>query len=122
MSTDATLAVVNKLTRDVHSTALDKGFWSPPDPFVAELNTKLMLIVSEVSEAMETLRKPYEGEVISYTGMTEEQGSDFLEELMDIVIRTFDLAEYLFADRAAMKLLVKMEKNAGRPKMHGKRF
>lgn len=105
---------------DAHLNARAKGFWDAPTPFLAELNTKLMLIVSEVAEAMEVLRKHYEGEVTT-SCMTEAQEAEFLEEVGDIVIRAFDLAG-AFTDEFGSIILAKMAKNANRPVKHGKRF
>lgn len=114
-------AVINQIARDVHATALEKGFWEPPHPFIAELCTKLALIHTEVSEALGVLRDYYEGEINPYTMMTEEQGHDFIEELMDVVIRVFDVAGYL-SQTAGSTMLAKMTKNRARPVKHGKRF
>ncbi|MBU3208561.1 nucleotide pyrophosphohydrolase [Clostridium algidicarnis] len=69
--------------------------------------TRLMLIVSEVSEALEGLRK--------------DDRDNFKEELADIVIRTCDLAGGLDIDLEA-EILNKMEKNKNRLYKHGKAF
>lgn len=121
--TDATVneAVLNQVTKDIHNTALTKGFWQPPNTFIAEINTKLMLIVSEVAEAQKALRDHYHGDISPFSHMTVEQEDEFREELCDIIIRTFDLGGY-FGWAMGPAILAKMEKNAGRPRMHGKRF
>lgn len=101
------------LSHALHRSAVQKGFWDEPvqmDKFVA----KMMLIVSEVSEVMEALRK--------------SQGSDKVtEEIADVLIRTFDLYDALVeADEADPELygvmLDKMKINAARKPKHGNRW
>ena len=67
----------DELAEEIHKNAVAKGFWDKTvDPiFVAK---QMMMIVSEVSEAMEALRKD----------MNPDQISD---EFADIIIRTLDL-------------------------------
>ena len=118
-------AVLTQIATDIHQTAQEKGFWVPSSEFIQQMNTKLLLIVSEVAEAMEVLRKPYGGENTEFYQRYEMdifQLADFLEELADIVIRTFDLAQF-FSDVQFPKIILdKMEKNQARPHMHAKRF
>lgn len=71
------------------------------------IGNRLMLIVGEVSEAHESLRK--------------EDRDNFREELADIVIRVADLAGGLGID-LEKEILTKMEKNKNRPYKHGKAF
>ncbi|MCC5422477.1 MazG nucleotide pyrophosphohydrolase domain-containing protein [Clostridium botulinum] len=69
--------------------------------------TRLMLIVSEVSEALEGIRK--------------DDRENFKEELADIVIRVADLAGGLDID-LEKEIKNKMDKNKNRPYKHGKAF
>ena len=74
----------------------------------------MMMIVSEVSEAMEAVRKE----------MNPEQISD---EFADIIIRTLDLyagmAEAGYVTKSLdYAIKEKMERNTHRPKKHGVRF
>ena len=103
----------DNLAEEIHKNAVSKGFWDRTvDPiFVAK---QMMMIVSEVVEAMEALR----------TEMDPDQMSD---EFADIIIRTLDLyagmveAGYMKKSLdAAIK--EKMEKNSNRPIKHGVRF
>lgn len=66
---------------------------------------KLMLIVTEVAEAMEAYR--------------EGNRANFNEEIADILIRTLDLAGRLEID-IQLETLAKMKKNFNRPYKHGK--
>lgn len=73
------------------------------------VGTKLMLIVSEASEAMSDLRTS--GEVTP----------EFHEELADIDIRTFDLADMTGA-RHGDTIIEKVNKNESRKHLHGRVF
>lgn len=103
----------DKLAEDIHKNAVEKGFWDrQADPiFVAK---QMMMIVSEVSEAMEAVRKE----------MNPEQISD---EFADIIIRTLDLYAGMVEAGYVTKSIdqaikEKMERNTHRPKKHGVRF
>ena len=101
------------LAEEIHKNAVDKGFWDRTvDPiFVAK---QMMMIVSEVSEAMEALRKDMDPDQIS-------------DEFADILIRTLDLYAGIAEAGYVTKSLdyavkEKMEHNSHRPKKHGVRF
>lgn len=104
---------LNALSQDCYSMAFSKGFYKD-DPNLA---TKLMLIVSELSEVLEAdrkgdLTKPSE-KVPHYT--------NFEEEMADTIIRILDLAgrHNLNIHDAVLE---KIRYNAGREKRHGKRY
>jgi NTP pyrophosphatase (non-canonical NTP hydrolase) len=103
-----------------NSNAEDKGFWE--DYFQASqienkeiaksminnaIGNRLMLIVTEVAEAQEALRK--------------NDFNNFAEELADIIIRVCDLAGGLNVD-LEQEIVKKMEINKNRPYKHGKEF
>ena len=71
---------LDDLAYNLHEVAVEKGFWEPcgeSDDFIFYAK-QMCMIHSEVSEAMEALRK--------------DQGNEkFVEELADIIIRTLDL-------------------------------
>jgi len=103
----------DELAEKVHKNAVDKGFWDrPADPiFIAK---QMMMIVSEVSEAMEAVRKEMDPDQIS-------------DEFADIIIRTLDLyagiAEAGYVKKSLdYAIKEKMERNTHRPKKHGVRF
>jgi NTP pyrophosphatase (non-canonical NTP hydrolase) len=103
----------DELAEEIHKNAIDKGFWDRTvDPiFIAK---QMMMIVSEVSEAMEALRKEMDPEQIS-------------DEFADILIRTLDLYAGIAEAGYVTKSLdyavkEKMEKNSKRPMRHGVRF
>ena len=101
------------LAEEIHKNAVSKGFWDRTvDPiFVAK---QMMMIVSEVSEAMEAVRKEMDPDQIS-------------DEFADIIIRTLDLyagiAEAGYVKKSLdYAIKEKMERNTHRPKKHGVRF
>jgi len=105
--------VFDDLAEKIHKNAVDKGFWDKTvDPiFVAK---QMMMIVSEVSEAMEALRKEMDPDQIS-------------DEFADIIIRTLDLYAGIAKAGYVTKSLdfaikEKIERNSHRPKKHGVRF
>lgn len=108
---------ISKICELAHQNAADKGFYEDLELVVVNgysknmmnnaIATRLALIHSEVSEALEALR------VNNYT--------EFQEELADIVIRVCDLAGYLKIDLDD-KIEYKMEKNKNRKPKHGKEF
>ena len=81
--------IINELVEDCHDSSKKAGWW-PEDharnPMVVP--TKLALIHSEISEAMEAHRK----------GLRDDKLPEFLgieTELADALIRIFDLAGFL---------------------------
>lgn len=84
-----------------HSIAKEKGFWEK-DRNVGEA---LMLVVTELAEAME--------------GYRHQDHDNFREELADTMIRLFDLCGGLGIDIEA-EIAKKTEKNKLRPYKHGK--
>ncbi len=101
------------LAIQLHEDAVKKGFWPEDvdDIFIAK---QLMMIVSEVTEAMEAIRK-------------DKGEEEITKEFADILIRTLDLyagiveAGYtrLSLDQA---LKEKADFNKTRPEKHGVRF
>ena len=84
-----------------HSIAKEKGFWDKE----RNMGEALMLVVTELGEAME--------------GYRHQDHDNFREELADTFIRLFDLCGGLKIDIEA-EIIKKAEKNKARPYMHGK--
>jgi NTP pyrophosphatase (non-canonical NTP hydrolase) len=105
--------VFDNLAINLHKTAIEKGFWPEEvdDIFIAK---QCMMIVSEVTEVMEAIRK-------------DKGEEEITKEFADILIRTLDLyagaveAGYtrLSLDQA---LREKVDFNKTRPEKHGVRF
>ncbi len=94
-------ADVKYLTKLCHKIARQKGFWEDK----RNVGEMLMLIVTELSEAMEAHR-------------TRDK-ANFNEEIADAFIRLFDLCGGLKID-ILKEIEKKMYKNRKRPYKHGK--
>lgn len=110
---------LDDLARELNNTAVEKGFWAPmlrmeaEDDFIFYAK-QLAMIHSEVTEALEALRK--------------DQGDEkFVEELADLIIRTLDLWAGMNKVRVEPlpslheTLMSKANINKDRPKLHGVR-
>lgn len=120
------------LQRAIHQNAVAHGFWEDADN--ANLPTKLMLIVSELSEALEEFRHGemdvyytippmvFGDESKTYISPTSPNAKPegFGIELADALIRILDLAGFLGLDMGALVEL-KMAYNETRPYKHGGR-
>lgn len=101
------------LSETLHRTAVEKGFWPEDvdDIFIAK---QCMMIVSEVTEVMEAIRKDKGEEEIS-------------KEMADILIRTLDLYAGL-VEAGYTKISLdhalneKAQFNKIRPEKHGVKF
>lgn len=107
---------LDQLAKDLHLTALDKGFWDPAsriqqqDAFIFYAK-QIAMIHSEATEVLEALRKNKGEKAV-------------VEELADIVIRVLDLWAGLDENGITSSslhdtLLEKASFNETRPKMHG---
>lgn len=98
---------LTELCKSAHQSAKDHGFWDNVTDTYTHRNSVLMLIVSELGEACEALRK----------GDCE----GFAEELADVAIRLGDCCGAWGIDLEA-EVKRKMAKNKLRPYKHGKKF
>jgi NTP pyrophosphatase (non-canonical NTP hydrolase) len=103
----------DELAEQLHTTAVEKGFWPEEidDIFVAK---QCMMIVSEVTEVMEAVRK-------------DKGEEEIAKEFADIIIRTLDLyAGMVEAGYTKISLDYAMDTktqfNKTRPEKHGVRF
>lgn len=119
---------LKELAKDIHENAIAKGFWENPN--TAE---KLMLIVSELSEAMEADRKDKRCKtniigVNGWVGDTDFQKhfadtvkDTFEDEIADAFIRLLDLSTYMKFDLLA-HVKAKHRFNKMREFKHGKKY
>lgn len=121
------LELLHTLQSDIHTTALQKGFWDNyvklqqevhPVGFyehvkAQEMIVKTMLIVTELAEGVEAIRHGNipDDKLPQYDGFTVE--------LADAIIRILDLAEH-FNLPVCDAILTKMTFNKSRPRLHGK--
>ena len=105
--------MLDDLAEDLHKTAVEKGFWpeETDDIFIAK---QCMMIVSEVTEVMEAVRK-------------DKGEAEIAMETADILIRTLDLyAGLVEAGYTTISLDYALQEKANmnkqRPEKHGVRF
>ncbi len=122
----------------IHENAEKKGFWEEP----VNIPEKLMLTVSELSEAMEALRtlhftdkkkleEAYENIIVASCSREGETfwkpffelniKNTFEDEMIDALIRIFDICYYNNID-IERHLQLKHWYNTIRPYKHGKQF
>lgn len=104
---------LDDMAKEIHTTAVEKGFWPDKvdDIFIAK---QLMMIVSEVVEAMEAIRK-------------DKGKQEVADEMADILIRTLDLYQGLrdndYVDQdLQVALNNKANFNKTRAEKHGVKF
>ena len=140
-----------ELQAEIHENAKNKGFWEEdnnlinfltndmnlPEEVNKEINRiqeqfviprRLMLIVSELGEALEALRKGKRAKKneFEFSPQMVKHFETFIkdtfeDELADTVIRIFDLCAYLGIN-IEEHIHWKMSYNETRPRLHGKEF
>jgi NTP pyrophosphatase (non-canonical NTP hydrolase) len=144
--------MLNDLANKAHQNAVDKGFYDLPKSIILKMQNstftqeeiqavrdaliaqRLMLIVSELGEALEANRKKRNPPNIEGFNLDRSHGVDFKkafennyikdsfqDELADSVIRIGDLAGYLGID-LDVHVDLKTHYNSLREKMHGKAY
>lgn len=131
---------IKELCKEAHATAVEKGFWDK-NRNKSEL---LMLIVTEIAEACEALRKnnrqislkEYNENQDKYIKTLAKQGvhlgfqmhepnrwkkDTFEDEIADVFIRLGDLCEAENID-IEWQIKEKMKYNKTRERLHGKKF
>lgn len=124
---------LNELATKIFEGNKEKGFWddSPRDiNDKKDVALKLMLIVSELGEAMEAHRKGrfavYEtnnlNDMMSFDEYFEKTTKDtFEDEIADTIIRLFDMCGGLNIN-IGHHIQQKLIYNGNRPKLHGKKY
>lgn len=112
---------LTSLCHDIHRANREVGWWDQADnPLVVP--TKLALIASEVSEALEGHRRGLKDDKLPQHDMVAV-------ELVDVLIRVFDLAGFLgydlgqiMADKEAYNAMRADHKPENRNKTGGKKY
>lgn len=126
---------LTEFSKDIHQGNVKRGFYDDPK----EIGTALMLIVTELAEAMESYRANNrlgagKLESIQWNSnlnedFTEEDINQFKlvvkdtfeDEIADTIIRLFDLCGWLNID-IHKHIILKLKYNSTRPYKHGKAF
>lgn len=119
---------MNQTAQHILENNKAKGFWDK-DRNVGEL---LMLVTSELGEAMEAHRKGKFADWETYKQQTDEDSMDnqlfathikdtFEDEIADAIIRLLDMAAGLGID-IEKQINAKVQYNESRPKLHGKLY
>lgn len=133
IKTEAVRSVLDYLAKVCYENSRDHGFWDTGHDHPAILPSKIALCHSDLSEALECLRKPVPGfalnDIIWDMQDPKEKPSlqkpdgisakpeGFAVKLADCVIRILDLCGRLRIN-LGQAILDKMEYNAKRPQMH----
>ncbi len=113
-----------ELQKRAHEISVSKGFHdtsfkdSEGTIDVNRTATSLALIHSEVSEALEELRRPEPALELYFNAEKPDKPEGFVTELADVVIRCMDTCEALGLD-LEQAIVKKMKYNATRPHKHG---
>ena len=103
---------LNELRDECHAIARSKGWYDGPGE--RNIGEQLMLIVTEVAEAMEDLRDEKMTMSVDVAG----KPIGFPSEIADVLIRVFDLAGYLGIDLDSA-VWAKIKYNERRAYRHG---
>jgi NTP pyrophosphatase (non-canonical NTP hydrolase) len=106
------LMSVDRAVQAAYTNAVRKGFWPSADVNLAEA---LMLMVTELAEACEAERRgnPTSEHITGFSAVEEE--------LADVILRIYNLCGKKHW-RIAEAVLAKLDFNATRPYLHGKKF
>jgi NTP pyrophosphatase (non-canonical NTP hydrolase) len=126
---------LNTLAQEIHIANKAKGFYDTP----TETGTRLMMVVGELGEAMEALRKNNHADIQGYLERKREilescikmpqeelircfetrMKDTFSDEIADAIIRLLDLATYEGIN-LEVAIQDKLNYNKTRPYKHGK--
>jgi NTP pyrophosphatase (non-canonical NTP hydrolase) len=125
---------ISELVKIAHANAVAKGFY--PEGQKKELGTLLMLVVSELGECLEADRRgkwaipdeawyTLDSQTVSQNDKNawfEKEIKDSVQdEIADVFIRLADMCGYYNIDIDS-QIRAKMDYNATREKLHGKKY
>ena len=113
--------MLNYLAQEIYQNNKEKGFWDK-ERNVGEM---LMLVTSELGEAMEAHRKGRFANLEAYEEFSEDFEDaikdTFEDEIADSVIRLLDMCGGLGID-IDTHIRLKLEYNKTRERLHGKKY
>jgi NTP pyrophosphatase (non-canonical NTP hydrolase) len=123
---------IKEIQKEIHQVNVENGFWDGGDRNVGEM---LMLVVSELGEAIEAHRKGKSANLFAFDARSIDrtESADFQidfqecvkdsfeDEVADAVIRIMDMCEGLGID-LERHIDLKLEYNRTRPYKHGKKY
>ena len=113
--------MLNELAQEIYQNNKEKGFWDK-ERNVGEM---LMLVTSELGEAMEAHRKGRFANLEAYEEFSEDFDDaikdTFEDEIADSVIRLLDMCGGLGID-IDTHIRLKLEYNKTRERLHGKKY
>lgn len=107
---------ISDWVRQSHITAKSKGWWDEAQSPEKEFPEKMLLVISEISEAVEEFRNGHALDEVYTAENGKPEGVPV--ELADALIRIFDLCGYAGIDLEAA-LDQKVIFNESRPYRHG---
>lgn len=124
---------INTLRDEIHDAVKQKGFW--PEGESHNIGERLMLVVSELGEAIEAHRegRMADRDSVVWAISTNDRShaieeifapvikDTFEDEIADAIMRLLDLCGALKIN-IADHIFLKLEYNKTRPKLHGKRY
>lgn len=120
---------IRELQKEIHKNAVSKGFYEKPHNF----GNDLMLVVSELGEAIEAHRQNDWCDMEAYNELMVNETYSFEtcfkreikdtvnDEIADAVIRLMDMCEFYGID-LERHIELKMEYNKIRPRLHDKKY
>ena len=118
---------LNEICSEIHAANVAKGFYVQ-EPII---DRSLMLIIGEVSEAHEALRKDLFASLEKFndpamdnffkTNFEQNIKNTFEDEIADTIIRLFDFCGFHGIDIETF-IELKLKYNETRPYKHGKKF
>lgn len=131
---DKRIGIINELATRIHATAIHQGFWPINDGDKINIDRKILLAVSELTEAQASMRignietdwKSFDRDLKIFPNdfmkLYDKYIKDsFADEIADCVIRCLDLLYGMGYD-AGRHIIEKMEYNKQRPYRYGKKF
>ena len=116
-------------SQEIHNANKEKGFYDNP----VETGTTLMLVTSELAEALEADRHNLRANRLAFEIATEENNVPFVEsfkenikdtyedEIADAIIRLLDHCGFKNID-IEFHVAKKLQYNAQRERLHGKKY